>query len=58
MQLEKTGALFVDGEYLMPASGIKVVFPEDENKIHAYPVTSSPGTIHTCAICGKDLPQW
>ena len=54
----RTGALFVDGEYSMPASGIKIVFPEDDTKIHAYPVTSSPGTIHSCTICGRDLPLW
>lgn len=54
----RTGALYINGEYIMPANGVKIVFPEDEQKIHAYPVTSSSGTIHSCAFCGIDLPQW
>ena len=52
------GLKYVDGNYIAPVSGVKVVYPEDHQQIHAFPITSISGLIYNCAICGKPLPQW
>lgn len=54
----QTGFKYIDSDYIAPVSGIKIVHPEDEQRIHAFPVKGISGLIYNCTICGKPLPQW
>ena len=54
----QTGFEYIDGNYVAPVSGIKIVCPEDDQHIHAYPVAGISGLIYNCTLCGKPLPQW
>ena len=55
---ERTGVEYANGVFIIPTSGIKVVLAEDGNMTHAFPITSSPGNIVYCAICGVPIPLW
>jgi len=54
----ETGAEYQNDVFIAPASGVKIVWPEDDQKLHAYPITYSPGAINYCQICGTPMPQW
>lgn len=54
----QTGAEYRNGVYFAPTDGVKIVWPENDTKLHAYPIVSSPGSTVTCASCGKSLPLW
>ena len=54
----QTGFEYLDGNYIAPVSGVKIVYPEDDQYIHAFPIAGVSGTIYNCSICGKALPQW
>jgi hypothetical protein len=55
---QRTGAEYQNGVFIAPASGVKIVLPEDYTKLHAFPITTSPGSISNCVSCGKILPLW
>ena len=54
----ETGFEYVDGNYIAPVSGVKIVCTENDQLIHAFPVAGISGLVRNCAICGKPLPQW
>lgn len=54
----QTGFEYIDGNYIAPVSGVKIVFPENDQRIHAFPVAGISGLIYICENCGKQLPQW
>ena len=54
----QTGFEIINGNYIAPVSGIKIVCSEDDQQIHAFPVEGVSGLIYNCMICGKPLPQW
>jgi len=47
-----------NGVFIAPASGVKIVFPKDDTRLHAFPITAQPGSINYCANCGAPLPMW
>ena len=49
------GATFQDGALLYPDDAVKIVLPFDEDKIHAYPVSSTGLTSAYCANCGAPI---
>ncbi len=55
---ERTGAEYRNGMFIVPTSGIKIVLPEDDTKLHAFPIISNPGLINYCLNCGLPLPMW
>lgn len=55
---QQTGAEYLNGVFVAPTSGVKIVLPEDDAKLHAFPITAQPGLINYCANCGKPLPMW
>jgi hypothetical protein len=55
---EQTGFEYLDGKYIAPVSGIKIVLSEDDQYLHAYPVEGISGVILACVSCGAFLPQW
>jgi hypothetical protein len=55
---EHTGAEFRNEVFIAPTNGVKIVLPEDDTKIHAFPLKASPGSINYCDSCGKPLPMW
>ena len=52
----ETGVLYIDGDYVAPENGVRIVLPEDSKKIHAYPFSGLLNKKHICSICGNDLP--
>lgn len=54
----RTGAEYRNGIFIAPTSGVKVVLPEDDTKLHAFPITASPPSTVNCVSCGKPLPLW
>lgn len=55
---EQTGVEYQNGVFIAPASGVKIVFPEDDTRLHAFPITAQSGTTNYCANCGAPLPMW
>jgi len=53
-----TGAVYCNGVFVAPTHGVKVVLPESETKLHAFPIAGSPHRKVTCALCGRLLPLW
>ena len=54
----QTGFEFIGGNYIAPVSGIKIVYLEDGERIHAFPISGISGLIYNCDACGKLIPQW
>jgi len=52
------GVEYNDSVFVAPTDGVKLVLPEDENKIHAFSIGSSPMQSTTCASCGRTIPFW
>ncbi|MBR10820.1 MAG: hypothetical protein CMP48_24475 [Rickettsiales bacterium] len=52
---ENAGSTFLDGAFQNSGSLIKVVLPDDVNKIHAYPIDSGSLVTRVCSKCGKDI---
>ncbi len=46
------GATFIDGNFTFPDDSIKVVYHNDEWKIHAFPTLSDPIETKRCLNCG------
>ena len=55
---ELTGAEYHNGVFVAPTNGVKIVLPEDETKLHAFPILANPGTVNYCVSCRKPLPMW
>jgi hypothetical protein len=55
---QRTGAEYQNGVFVAPTSGVKIVLPENDSKLHAFPIAASPNSISYCAYCGKPLPMW
>ena len=55
---EQTGVEYRNGGYNAPTNGVVIVFPEDDTKLHAYPIQGQSGVINYCANCGAPLPMW
>jgi hypothetical protein len=49
------GITYQDGLLYCPSDAVKVVFHDNEYKIHAFPIPSSGLTARHCIICGKPI---
>lgn len=52
----QTGVMYQNGSFVAPADGIKVVLPESDPMIHAFPIASSPLRSVVCDTCGRPIP--
>jgi hypothetical protein len=50
---EEVGVTYHDGTYNAPADSVKVVFHDDQYKIHTFPVESQIEQVRKCKGCGK-----
>lgn len=55
---ERTGAEYRNGIFHAPTNGVKIVLPEDDAKLHAFPIVASPNSVDYCKSCGKPHPMW
>ena len=49
------GATYKEGEFAFPDDGVKIVLPFDDDKIHAFPMSSTALTNAFCANCGVPI---
>jgi hypothetical protein len=54
---ETTGITYRNGSFVAPADAVKVVFHDDEFKIHGFPIGSAAFGSATCIACGKPVPM-
>ena len=54
----QVGVEYHNGVFVAPTDGVKLVLPEDESKLHAFSIGSSPLQSRSCASCGKPIPFW
>ena len=54
----QTGVEYHDGVFVAPTDGVKVVLPEDDRRIHAFPIGASPSQCAVCVSCGRVIPLW
>ena len=54
----RTGAEYCSGVFAAPTEGVKVVLPENDTKLHAYPIAASPHSCAICPSCGTTIPLW
>jgi hypothetical protein len=52
----QNGVEYRDGAFSAPTDAVKVVWPENEERIHAFPIVSSTLEGIRCASCGKPIP--
>jgi hypothetical protein len=55
---ERTGAEYQNGAFIAPTSGIKIVWVENDFRLHAFPIRNDPNSVNYCSSCGKPLPMW
>lgn len=53
---EQTGISYEDGTFVGPTNAVKVVFHNDDNKIHGFPIHSSELSTSYCVVCGRPVP--
>jgi hypothetical protein len=53
---EGTGISYQNGKFYFNADAVKVVFQDDQFKIHGYPTQSSELVGHACCVCGRVIP--
>ena len=53
---ERTGAEYHNGVFVAPTFGVKIVWVENEGKIHAYPFQESPNPVDYCSLCKMPRP--
>jgi hypothetical protein len=51
-----TGITFHKGNFAGPTNAVKVVYHDNENKIHGFPIQSSALGVATCVSCGRPIP--
>ncbi len=51
-----TGISYQNGRFYANADAVKVVFHDDQFKIHGYPTESAELVGHTCCVCGRMIP--
>lgn len=51
-----TGISYQSGSFHSNADAVKVVFHDDQFKIHSYPTQSSELAGHNCCVCGRVIP--
>lgn len=54
----QTGIEYRNGAFFAPSDGVKIVWPENDSKLHAFPIASSPLQSAVCASCGKLVPLY
>lgn len=52
----QNGVEYRSGLFTAPTKGVKVVWPESDSKLHAFPIAASPQRIEGCFSCGKQIP--
>ncbi len=52
----QNGVEYRSGTFTAPTEGVKVVWSENESKLHAFPIAASPHRIEVCASCGNPIP--
>jgi hypothetical protein len=52
----QTGIEYRKGAFFAPSDGVKVVWPENDDKLHAFPIASSPLQSVVCTLCGRPIP--
>ncbi len=50
------GVEYHNGVFVTPTDGVKLVLSEDDNRLHAFSIGSSPLQSASCAFCGKLIP--
>jgi hypothetical protein len=50
------GIYYENGNYVAPTDGVKLVFPENDTRLHAFSISASPGQVVYCATCGRSIP--
>lgn len=51
----QNGITYINGVPALPNDAVKVVLPDDINKIHCYPTSSFAMSLQTCNDCGKSI---
>lgn len=51
-----TGVSYQNGNFHSNADAVKVVFHDDQFKIHGYPTQSTELAGYNCCVCGKVIP--
>ena len=52
---EQTGLLFQGTTLVGPTEAVKVVFHDDRNRIHGFPISTSQLNITSCTACGRPV---
>lgn len=52
------GVEYHNGVFVAPTDGVKLVLPEDDNRLHPFSIGSSPMKSALCASCGRLIPFW
>ena len=50
------GVEYHNGVFVAPTDGVKLVLPEDDSRLHAFSIGSSPLQSMLCASCGRPIP--
>lgn len=50
------GVYYESGSYIAPTDGVKLVFPENDQKLHAFSISSSTNKVVLCSVCGRPIP--
>ena len=53
---EQTGITYSNGAFVGPTNAVKIVFHDDDQKIHGFPIHSSELRAAKCLICGCPVP--
>lgn len=53
---EQTGITYQNGAFVGPTNAVKVVFHDNDKKIHGFPIASSELGVARCAVCGRSIP--
>jgi hypothetical protein len=53
---DQTGISYSGGTFAGPNNAVKVVFHDDDKKIHGFPIHSSELKAAKCGICGRPVP--
>jgi len=52
----QTGITYNNNRFVGPTDTVKVVFHDESNKIHGFPIHSSELGVAKCILCGRPIP--
>lgn len=53
---EQTGITYQNGVFVGPTNTVKVVFHDDDNRVHGFPIHSSELAVARCVVCRRPVP--